>query len=114
MNELQTLLSCRNYLDYDASTIAPEVLAEIIDEHIGTMPKYKDYACVISTLYRNRDAFKTRIEGTIKDDWMKPETFKPIAPKCLEVLNSLCIEEKECYRLKEWQYKLIAWFKSIC
>lgn len=65
---------------------------------------YKDIAPFV--LYRNKDAFKNRIDGNIVDKWISKDTFKDIYKYFIEILESLCDKE-------EYQNKLLQIFKSF-
>lgn len=67
------------------------------------------YAQALMNLHFNRNPFKNRMEGEIKDDWICKERMGIIAKPCYELLCKIELE----WGLEDWQVQLKNVFKDM-
>lgn len=99
MNDSQLSQILEEYTD-DIYYVAPEKL-RFSYHYIKSVD-----APIIVILHENCEAFKNRVDGTIKDNWLSKEKFGNIASHCISVMEKLD-------GLEDWQHKLIDTFYSF-
>jgi hypothetical protein len=96
MNHEQTLYFLARKCELDAKYQDPLALEYYIRDMVSPSNKYR---IPIAVLWTNREAFRNRILGTIKDDWLIKERFEHISEVCFELLSEINNPE-------EWQITL--------
>lgn len=95
---------------------APEAAIYKFKEH-EAYNKEDLYQIAMIVLQYNEIAFKNRIQGIIKDDWLTPKTFEKILKEMIMVMNDLyqLYDPKnniDSLIVKGWQIELLSLLKQ--
>jgi hypothetical protein len=111
MNTAQTKFAIQKFINQEAFVDTaywdPYNFGKCAEMRLPCTSKYSE---PIIFLCQECEPLKSRITGTIQDDWFVKENFTEIAAMCYEILKQISLVDKE---FEPWQTQLMNKFEEF-